>query len=181
LSCGCGVRSWDSRAQGRINLPPAPKDANAALAILINNFPQIRPESVRFAVETTLKIGVEGLANMDAKAASALALGAARIAVRSAEGRMLGFPMPRRDTNNVVHIVQDWSFVTENSPFQVQEYPEQIDLIKCVASLALDAHACVHLAAQLPGGCMAPGYTMWEEADETFGYALLSGASGKWQ
>lgn len=163
----------DDQAQRRAILPQAPKDAGTALALMVDAFPQIRPECARFAMETTLKIGAEGLANMDTKAASALALNAARVAVRCAEGRMHSVRVPRSDSFNVLRIVQNWSLAAEHLPFNVEEYPEQIDLAKCLAGLAFDAHACANMAAQLPGGCGDPGYILWEEAAETFGYALL--------
>ncbi|HQT75645.1 MAG: hypothetical protein B7Z80_05740 [Rhodospirillales bacterium 20-64-7] len=163
----------DAQESRRAKVPPMPADADAALVALVDDFPRLRATNARFVVATTLKLGPEGLANMHPDAARAMTLGAARVAARSAEARPNAFPMPRRDLLGIIRIVQDFSVLTEISPFDVRAYPAGNDLITCVAGLAIDADACAELAAQLPEGALAAGFTMWEEAVEIFGYALL--------
>ncbi|HEX2942709.1 MAG TPA: hypothetical protein VHO91_16785 [Rhodopila sp.] len=167
------VSLHDAQEDRRARLPPMPANADAALVSLVGDFPRLRAANSRFVVATALKLGAEGLADLNPDTARAITLGAARVAARSAEARPNGFPMARKDLFGIVKIVQDWSVLTGLSPFDVQAFPEGNDLIACVTGLATDADGCAELAAQLPDGALASGYTMWEEATEAFGYALL--------
>lgn len=152
---------------------PGRGESRGAMAEAVAHFPLLRPTTARFLVDTTLQLGVHGLIAQGAPNEVVLALGAARVAARSAGGRPPGYGMPRYRVLEVLGIVQGWSVATGRDPFALPGYPGAGDLTRRVAGLALDANACAALAVQLPGGAEAPGYAMWEDAAELHAYALL--------
>ena len=102
------------------------------------------------------------------------ALGSARVAARTAQGRQYdGVVLPPEKCIEVIGTVQEWSLLTGKNALIVPGYPGHGKLVRRVVAMALDANTCADLALQRPNGSEAAGFEMWEVAEEYHAYALM--------
>lgn len=67
---------------------------------------------------------------------------------------------------------QEWSARTGKNPFLLAYENRNVDPDDAQA-LANDASTCLLIAEGLPGGIEAPGFDMWEEAEEFHAFAVM--------
>ncbi len=145
------------------------------LETLCAEFPHVRASCARYAFNTTLRMGVQGLIALGPPGDKVLAVAASRVAAQSALDHLPGPAIPVEKCLQVVQIVQDWALHSGEHPLALPSFggPRTAALAR-VAERAVDTNACVALAARLPGGADAPGYAQWEYALENHAYVLMA-------
>ena len=135
-----------------------------------------REPIARRLAEVTLGIGSAGLLRLSAPMDAVLALGAARFAAQSVRLRVSGIPMSRARCLDVIEIVQEWGEHSGKNPFFIDfDGKEQGEMLaRQAVALAADACICATIAAGRTGGTEAPGFGIWEAAEEFHAYAVLS-------
>ena len=135
-----------------------------------------REAIARRLAEVTLGIGSAGLLELSAPMDAVLALGAARFAAQSIRGRVSGVPMSKAQCLEIIEIVQEWGDRSGRNPFFIDLDGEERGemLARQAVALAADACICTTIAAGRSGGTKAPGFGIWEAAEEFHAYAVLS-------
>ncbi len=151
--------------------PVASPDLQALAA-----FPQILRSTAPHLIDTVLRLGCEGLLATPPPMNLVYALGAARVAARSGRGvHWPGKSVSRAEGLAAIDTVQRWSHANHSNPFTAAGHGGATgSLADRVTSLLMDASGCASLAARLPGGAGAPGFGMWERAEEALAYAFVS-------
>lgn len=147
-----------------------PVDEQLKAAIL--DFPHMRGFYGRALSATVLRLGADGLARLGAPADVVLAMTGARFAARCWR---VGFPhdgLSQPECLQTIAIIQDWSLQTGKNPF-VLAYEHRRVSPDDAPSLAFDASTCLAIAEALPEGADAPGFGMWEAAEEFHAFAVM--------
>jgi hypothetical protein len=148
-------------------------DRSAAQTALAE-FPQFGPSTAPYLFNMARSLGPRGLLQLGAPMDMVLALGAARVAARSSKGKhYAGLPASRTDCLEVIGAVQAWGVMSEKNALIVPGYPGRGGLSHRILAIAVDSNTCANLGQELPGGCEAAGFSMWEVAEEYHAYALM--------
>jgi hypothetical protein len=172
---GSGRRHPDLAAAGA--LPGTARDAQRPLSVeeqlklALDEFPQARDPIARTLFDLALRMGADGLVKVLDPMDTVIALAAARLAARCTRGLARAHAMPDEARLQGIAVVQDWARRSGKNPFLAVQDGLKVNQ---AASLSLDASTCVAMAVDLPGGALAPGFTMWEDAEEFHACAALS-------
>jgi hypothetical protein len=150
-----------------------PENYRAVWRNAFAHYPQF-DEATGAAVAAVLgSLGGEELCRLEPPMDEIFAAVGARFAARCARGLYRSKPVTREDCVGVIGVVQEWAVRKGQVPLMVGlggrfgSFPDR------AATLAMDALACLGLAAELPGGEAAEGYGLWETAAETHSYTAL--------
>ena len=145
-----------------------------AWKIAVENFPEFIEAVARPLVDMTLQLGASRLALLGESEQKVLALQTVRFAARSRRGNLKGPAQPKDLSLNCLSVVQEWSTISGKNALMVPYGGRRHTIQECAQHLLSDAMTSVEIAQDLPDGLTAPGFQVWEAAEEFHAYAVVS-------
>ena len=156
---------------------PDAETANASVnswRIALENFPEFIETVARPLVDTTLQLGASRLALLGESEQKVLALQTVRLAARSRRGNLKGPSLTQILTLSCLSVIQEWSKISGKNALVVPYSNRRHTIQECALALLSDATTSVQIAQELPEGLAAPGFQVWEVAEEFHAYAVVS-------
>ncbi|MBV8914959.1 MAG: hypothetical protein JOZ05_18210 [Acetobacteraceae bacterium] len=144
------------------------------LRIALDDHPFYRESTARALFRETLRLDTAGLQVIGAPFDAAMMLATTRYAARCWRGLVRGEVPTRNECMTAVALAQQWAARSGKNPFTVDLIRAGDGLEDLVVTLARDVATCLAIAHRFHGGPAAPGFAMWEEAEEYLSFAMLS-------
>ena len=140
----------------------------------IENFPEFMEAEARPLVDMALQLGASRLALLGEAEQKVLALQTVRFAARCRRGTVKGPDVSESLALSCLSVVQEWSTLTGRNALVVPYSDRRHSVQHCALALLSDATTSVQIALDLPNGSSAPGFRVWEVAEEFHAYALVA-------
>jgi hypothetical protein len=144
------------------------------LRIALNDHPHYRESTARALFRQTLQLGAAGLHVVGAPFDAAIMLATARYAARCWRGTIRGDVPSRDECMTAVALVQQWGASSGHNPFLIEFAGVPGSLEDLVFALCRDVVTCLTISSRFPEGALAPGFAMWEAAEEYLSFGVLS-------